>query len=168
MLGEVRGNAQTQLVMAHFLRDGNLGALHPVHLLLVSSFVFPLLGCTTQTRSFEFFAARISSLRRYCDCSGFQAEPRSPHQPHSSNCRQSAMGISDGLVIFLVILGAGAAVVLGYSVFRFFCQDGPKESIDIGGEFNQAQYMRDVRLRNQEDLAGMYGYGRRDMVNPLC
>lgn len=76
------------------------------------------------------------------------------------------MGISDGLVIFLVILGAGAAVIVGYASMRFFCQDGPKESTNgIGSEFNQAQYMRDVRLRNQENLAGDYGYGRCDMAS---
>lgn len=79
------------------------------------------------------------------------------------------MGISDGLVIFLVILGAGAAVIVGYATMRFFCQDSPKESTDgIGSGFNQAAYMRDVRSRNQENLASDYGYGRRDVVSRVC
>lgn len=77
------------------------------------------------------------------------------------------MGISDGVVILLVILGAGASVIVGYAIFRFFGQDGPKESTNVGSEFNQAQYMRDVRLRNQEDLAGMYGYGPQHLVSTV-
>ncbi|KAF7195864.1 hypothetical protein HII31_02744 [Pseudocercospora fuligena] len=67
------------------------------------------------------------------------------------------------VVVVCVIVGAGAAVLIGYATTRYFfsntsSSDGPTD------EFNQAAYMREVRLRNVEQIGAMNGYGHRHMA----
>jgi hypothetical protein len=60
------------------------------------------------------------------------------------------------VVVLVVIIAAGAAVLIGYATTRYFVgrvPDGDTEG--PGSDFNQAKYMREVRLRNSEQLAGM-------------
>ncbi|KXT05695.1 hypothetical protein AC578_5634 [Pseudocercospora eumusae] len=70
------------------------------------------------------------------------------------------------VVVVCVIVGAGAAVLIGYATTRYFFSntsnsDGPTD------EFNQAAYMREVRLRNVEQIGAMNGYGHRHMASFL-
>ncbi|EME82789.1 uncharacterized protein MYCFIDRAFT_174330 [Pseudocercospora fijiensis CIRAD86] len=67
------------------------------------------------------------------------------------------------VVVVCVIVGAGAAVLIGYATTRYFFgntsnNDGPTD------EFNQAAYMREVRLRNVEQIGAINGYGHRHMA----
>lgn len=65
--------------------------------------------------------------------------------------------MNDALIIFLCILGAGAALLVGYASLRFFTPTDPKEVVDepVHDGVTQAQYMRAVRQRNQEQLEAL-------------
>lgn len=72
------------------------------------------------------------------------------------------------VIVLGVIAGAGAAVLCGYAITRFYFKDPPSKNADGGeGDFNQAAYMREVRLRNQDTIAAVMGLGRRDLVRCL-
>lgn len=66
--------------------------------------------------------------------------------------------MNNALVIFLCILGAGANLLIGYAMFKYFMPDTKKEIADVPVHdgMTQQQYMRAVRLRNQEQLEAMY------------
>jgi len=72
------------------------------------------------------------------------------------------------LVTFLVILGAGFAVLIGYATSHRFLSGRERSSdVDISlesqlGAQSQAAYMAQVRDRNRQDLVGKYG-GRYQM-----
>lgn len=69
------------------------------------------------------------------------------------------------VVVLVVIIAAGAAVLIGYATTRYFVgrvPDGDTEG--PGSDFNQANYMREVRLRNSEQLAGINGYKPHRLV----
>lgn len=69
------------------------------------------------------------------------------------------------VVVLVVIVAAGAAVLIGYATTRYFVGRVPDGDCETpGSDFNQASYMRDVRLRNSEQLAGINGYRPRDLV----
>ncbi|KAK4506139.1 hypothetical protein PRZ48_004104 [Zasmidium cellare] len=64
-------------------------------------------------------------------------------------------------IIVLCLVGAGAAVLFSWAIFRHFYEaDDDRvergDALDHDG-YTQAQYMRIVRLRNQEDLQRKYG-----------
>lgn len=67
------------------------------------------------------------------------------------------------LVTFLVIVGAGFAVLIGYAVSHRFMTGRERSSdVDVGlegqvGLQSQAVYMAQVRDRNRQDLVGKYG-----------
>jgi hypothetical protein len=64
-------------------------------------------------------------------------------------------------IIALCLVGAGASVLIAWALFRhFFDDDKPKPEGNRVGEdgYTQAQYMRMVRLRNQEALQAKYGF----------
>lgn len=66
------------------------------------------------------------------------------------------------MVVLLCIIGAGALVLIGYATSSFFVGRRREDDNDAShNDFSQAEYMREVRLRNQSDLQAMYGYGRR-------
>lgn len=65
-------------------------------------------------------------------------------------------------IIVLCLVGAGAAVLCAWALFRHFYEDeggrvARGDEVDAEG-YTQAQYMRLVRMRNQEDLQRKYGH----------
>ncbi|KXS99550.1 hypothetical protein AC578_4270 [Pseudocercospora eumusae] len=66
--------------------------------------------------------------------------------------------MNDHVVILLCLLGAGAALLLGYAIFRYFMPSAGRNDIERPGPdgMTQVQYMRTVRLRNHEQLQAMY------------
>ncbi|KAF2721695.1 hypothetical protein K431DRAFT_66313 [Polychaeton citri CBS 116435] len=76
--------------------------------------------------------------------------------------------LPNGAIIVLVLVGAGFLVLCGWAVTRHFYADiGGPASNHLADGFSQAQYMRDVRLRNQEIIeaeAGHYGGGPKRPV----
>lgn len=70
------------------------------------------------------------------------------------------MGIDTNypLLVFLVILGCAAGVMLAWAGAHFWTARYAKPAI-TGPSAEQAQYMREVRLKNVEDLA--YGGGTK-------
>ena len=117
----------------------------------------------------------VQSLRY--TCATFQQKPKTDkpsitHPSTSSFSRRQRssiiMAISDAAVVLFVILGAAAAVGLGWAAtHRFFIPTGgSRDDVEPGrSEFSQAQYMREVRLRHQEDLAAtQYGRSHYPMV----
>lgn len=92
------------------------------------------------------------------------------HDERSSRCSvrtflQSRTRCSQCSWNRLVIIAAGAAVLCGYATTRFFTTSTPEENLEsVGGEFTQAQYQRELRLRNQEKIAEMTGHGRNTLV----
>jgi hypothetical protein len=55
--------------------------------------------------------------------------------------------IAPALIIFLVILGAGALVVCGFAVMRFWGGDEAQDGTWINRSEEQNAYMREVRER---------------------
>ncbi|RMY64059.1 hypothetical protein D0863_10093, partial [Hortaea werneckii] len=54
------------------------------------------------------------------------------------------------------ICGAGVAVFIGWAVSHRFVKSAEAKE-PAAGDFNQAQYMREVRLRHQDHLAATFG-----------
>ncbi|KAI6841542.1 hypothetical protein KC340_g2481 [Hortaea werneckii] len=64
--------------------------------------------------------------------------------------------VSHTLITFCCICGAGVLVFIGWAVSHRFVQP-PEAKEPAAGDFNQAQYMREVRLRHQDRLAAVMG-----------
>ncbi|KAI7549271.1 hypothetical protein KC331_g3899 [Hortaea werneckii] len=64
--------------------------------------------------------------------------------------------VSHSLIVFCCICGAGVLVFIGWAVSHRFVQP-PEAKEPAAGDFNQAQYMREVRLRHQDRLAAVMG-----------
>lgn len=63
--------------------------------------------------------------------------------------------LSDGAIIIIVLVAAGFAVLVGFSITRFyFDKDQPDKAQPLGDE--QLQYMHSVQRRNLDSL----GFGR--------
>lgn len=60
------------------------------------------------------------------------------------------MGISNGVVVLLCILGAAAVTMIGFAFFRFYANRQPEdeESFNQRNDHQDA-YMKEVRQRNQ-------------------
>lgn len=72
--------------------------------------------------------------------------------------------ISDQLIVLCCIIGAGVLVFMGWAVTHRFYQQESRPIVEgLGQEFSQAQYMREVRLRNHDQIASMNG-GRYALV----
>lgn len=74
-------------------------------------------------------------------------------------------GIPRGVIIFLCVLAAGFVVLVGYAALRHYQGGEPRQSyadtaLMENGQ-SQEEYMRDVRLRNQEDMARRHGFWLR-------
>lgn len=83
-----------------------------------------------------------------------------PHHPLLSRGTNatgtSNSNLSDGAIIVIVLVAAGFAVLVGFSITRFyFDKDKPDDTRPLGDE--QMQYMHSVRQRNLEGL----GFGRK-------
>lgn len=77
--------------------------------------------------------------------------------------------VNNQVIVLIVVVAAGASVLCGYAVTRFFFSDPPRQNgVDANGEFSQAAYMREVRLRNQDNVAAVMGFGRQDIVCSLA
>ena len=63
-------------------------------------------------------------------------------------------------IIVLCLVGAGGLILCAWAVGRHFTTNTEPEMGDNVGPdgYTQAQYMRSVRMRNQEDLQRKYGH----------
>lgn len=71
--------------------------------------------------------------------------------------------IAPSLVVFLVILGAGALVLVGYAIgHRFTARAGRSADYRDGWagveEGSQLGYMQAVRQRNRDEMARVFGW----------
>ena len=64
--------------------------------------------------------------------------------------------IAPSLIIFLVILGAGALVVCGFAVMRFWGGDEAQDTSYMNRSVEQDRYMREVRERTWGKLPSYY------------
>ncbi|KAF9695613.1 hypothetical protein EKO04_006601 [Ascochyta lentis] len=64
--------------------------------------------------------------------------------------------IAPALIIFLVILGAGALVICGFAVMRFWGGDNEKDTAYMHRSVEQDRYMREVRERTWGRLPNYY------------
>lgn len=72
--------------------------------------------------------------------------------------------IPRGAIILLCVLAAGFVVLVGYATLRHYQGGEPRRAYDVAMLENgqsQEDYMRSVRLRNQEDIARRHGYWLR-------
>jgi hypothetical protein len=68
--------------------------------------------------------------------------------------------LSDGAIIIIVLVASGFAVLIGFSITRFyFDKDSPDKGRALDDE--QLQYMHSVRRRNLGDLAFSLGVKER-------
>lgn len=66
--------------------------------------------------------------------------------------------MNNQVVVLFCIIGSGAIVFLGWAISHRFNQDTPKEATEgASSDFSQAQYMREVRAHNYNQLIGMHG-----------
>lgn len=74
--------------------------------------------------------------------------------------------ISPSLIVFLVVVGAGASVLLGYAVTHHYFRPGANDAglntswPDAEGG-SQEGYMRMVRDRERNELSKVYGWRGR-------
>ena len=75
-------------------------------------------------------------------------------------------------IIVLCLVGAGALFLCIWAVGRHFSNEhDPEKPDNVGPDgYTQAQYMRIVRIRNQEDLQRKYGHltGYRPQPKPMA
>ncbi|KAF1984029.1 hypothetical protein K402DRAFT_423347 [Aulographum hederae CBS 113979] len=71
--------------------------------------------------------------------------------------------ISAPLIVFLAILGAAAAVCVGYAIHRLLGFGGQPEKGDnfLARSQYQEEYMREVRLNNMKELSRIARSARR-------
>lgn len=91
-------------------------------------------------------------------------DPMSPLHQHLTVRGANSNGttnsnLSDGAIIIIVLAAAGFAVLVGYSVTRFyFDKDQPDRARPLGDA--QLQYMLSVRRRNLDSLG--FGLGAKN------
>ncbi|KAK4629762.1 hypothetical protein CLAFUW4_08660 [Fulvia fulva] len=66
------------------------------------------------------------------------------------------MGLSDSIIILLVILAAAVSVAIGWAIYSLFHRRQGDLAMSDSGE--QAEYMREVRLRERHLIAAAIGY----------
>lgn len=64
--------------------------------------------------------------------------------------------VAPALIIFLVILGAGALVICGFAVMRFWGGDEEQDTSYMNRSVEQDRYMREVRERTWGKLPNYY------------
>jgi hypothetical protein len=78
------------------------------------------------------------------------------------------MALDNTVVVLIVICAAGACVLVGFATTRYFTSNDTVVNLQEPGEGStQAQYMREVRLRNQEKLGYEYGHGQHALVKNI-
>lgn len=80
-----------------------------------------------------------------------------------ARANENETAIPHGAIIVIVIVAAGAAVLCAWAITSRFGHGTPARSFNSpagNGGMTQAQYMRDVRMRNVENLQGAAPYGR--------
>ena len=70
-------------------------------------------------------------------------------------------GIPRAAIIFLMILGAAVALLLAFAVTKI-CLGKRSGKVDMEGERQQVEYMRQVRERTRREIAAQYGYKYTD------
>lgn len=73
--------------------------------------------------------------------------------------------IAPTLIVFLVILGAGALVICGSAVMRFYGENGEDDSDRYNRTPEQDSYMREVRDRNWSKLPNLVHQKQRSQPN---
>lgn len=73
--------------------------------------------------------------------------------------------IAPALIIFLVILGAGALVICGFAVMRFWGGDEAQDTSYMNRSVEQDRYMREVRERTWGKLPKYY-VARQQQYSP--
>ncbi|GAB7362981.1 hypothetical protein MBLNU230_g3276t1 [Neophaeotheca triangularis] len=76
---------------------------------------------------------------------------------------ENETAIPHGAIIVIVIVAAGAAVLCAWAITSRFGHGAVQRTFNSpsgNGGMTQAQYMRDVRMRNVESLQGAAPYGR--------
>ncbi|CAK3740151.1 Hypothetical predicted protein [Lecanosticta acicola] len=70
--------------------------------------------------------------------------------------------VRNAVIVLAIVTGAGFLVLCGFALTRFYVFNAPARDdlVSARQEFSQAQYMREVRLRNQGIIAGGLGRGR--------
>ena len=77
------------------------------------------------------------------------------------------MSLPSQVIVLICIGGAGLSVLMAYAIgHRIMGPDRPQLDVEAGREFSQAQYMREVRLRNCDNIAVMTGNGGLSHGNP--
>ena len=66
--------------------------------------------------------------------------------------------------VLIVIIAAGAAVVVAYAVSRFY--SGAEPEMNTSPSQEQESYMREVRNRNYDHILGQIRGGRRQYGGP--
>ena len=69
------------------------------------------------------------------------------------------------LIVLVIILGVAAGVLLCWAVYHFFYNNKYRETNPYTMSGDQAVYMREVRLRNLENIAAVMG--RSDVLREL-
>lgn len=66
-------------------------------------------------------------------------------------------GLSKEVIILIVILAAGASVLMAWAMYAGFQYRRGEEDVK-SNEAEQAAYRREVRQRNHEDMAAINGF----------
>lgn len=73
--------------------------------------------------------------------------------------------VSNAVIVLAIVAGAGFVLLCGFASTRFFFGDSRRDDLTLPGtEFNQAAYMREVRIRGQESVAGSLGHHKQHLV----
>ncbi|TKA78281.1 hypothetical protein B0A55_04740 [Friedmanniomyces simplex] len=68
--------------------------------------------------------------------------------------------MDDTLIVLLIICGCGVAVFMGWAISHRFMPGDASNEVHPDAAAQQAQYMREVRLRHHDNLAAGMG-GKR-------
>ena len=67
------------------------------------------------------------------------------------------MAVNRAMIIFLVVLGAGVALLLALAITTI-CRGRRSGKVDTEGERQQIEYMREVRLQTHREMAAHNGF----------
>ena len=68
--------------------------------------------------------------------------------------------MDNSVIVLIAIVGAGGVVLLGFAFTNHWVKRSPESFEAMNNQFSQEQYMREVRLRNQDLIAAQYGWSR--------
>jgi len=73
------------------------------------------------------------------------------------------MGLDNSVIVLFIIMGCGVSIVMGWAISHRFMAQTEEPQLHPDAATQQAQYMREVRLRHHDVLAVGMG-GRRALV----